>query len=144
MNEIKIFNTESLYEKIFNNSKINISHELFYSHLEYLYYKGYISYPNTISQKFPITNDFKFISNEKYELLKNKKPEYFDFNKENNHIPLVAFILNQNITEDIFTEEYSEFSKEDFNNPMFGERLLYLNQIYSEIEKQTKNVLEII
>lgn len=142
MNKL-MFNTNSLYEEIVNNNQIDISFELFYAHLEYLYYKNYISYPNTVSQKISIFNNFPFISDKKYEQLKNKKPNCFDFKKENNHNPLVVIMLNQNPTEDIFTEEYSEFEKADFNNPIFGEKLLYLNLIYLKIEERTKMVLEV-
>lgn len=142
MNKL-MFNKNTLYKEITADSQINISFELFYAHLEYLYYKNYISYPNTVSEKIGIFNDFPFISNEKYEQLKNNKPNCFDFKKENNHNPLVVFMLNQDPQEAIFTEEYSEFKKEDFNNSIFGEKLLYLKQIYLKLEERTKMVLDI-
>ena len=86
-----------------------------------------------------------FISNEKYETLKQKQPNLFDFEMKNNHSPLYILKLDKiNIEEAIFTEEYCEFKKEDYDNPVFDEKLLFLNIIYSKIENRTKEILGII
>ena len=139
-----MFSTKALYEEI--KKELNISFNCFYSHLEYLYYNGCISYPNTNAKTIsPFFNDFEFFSNEDFEKLKIKKPECFDFERRNNHNPLFPFKLNYVFNkEDIFTEEFSEFGKEDFNNPMFGKKLNHLEFIYQKLVETTKLVLEII
>ena len=66
-------------------------------------------------------------------------------NPWNNHNPLFPFKLNYVFNkEDIFTEEFSEFGKKDFNNPMFGKKLNHLEFIYQKLVERTKLVLEII
>ena len=140
-----MYNKNTLYEELLENKEINISFELFYAHLEYLYYNSLISYPNTIAEKLSTFNFFNFISNEKYETLKQKQPNLFDFEMKNNHSPLYILKLDKiNIEEAIFTEEHCEFKKEDYNNPVFDEKLLFLNIIYSKIENRTKEILGII
>ena len=74
-----MYNKNTLYKELLENKEINISFELFYAHLEYLYYNSLISYPNTIAEKLSTFNFFNFISNEKYEILKQKQPNLFDF-----------------------------------------------------------------
>ena len=74
-----MYNKNTLYKDLLENKEINISFELFYAHLEYLYYNSLISYPNTIAEKLSTFNFFNFISNEKYETLKQKQPNLFDF-----------------------------------------------------------------
>lgn len=140
-----MYNKNTLYKELLENKEINISFELFYAHLEYLYYNSLISYPNTIAEKLSTFNFFNFISNEKYETLKQKQPNLFDFEMKNNHSPLYILKLDKiNIEEAIFTEEYCEFKKEDYDNPVFDEKLLFLNIIYSKIENRTKEILGII
>ena len=140
-----MYNKNTLYKDLLENKEINISFELFYAHLEYLYYNSLISYPNTIAEKLSTFNFFNFISNEKYETLKQKQPNLFDFEMKNNHSPLYILKLDKiNIEEAIFTEEYCEFKKEDYDNPVFDEKLLFLNIIYSKIENRTKEILGII
>src|SRR5574344_1140606 len=140
-----MYNKNTLYKDLLENKEINISFELFYAHLEYLYYNSLISYPNTIAKKLSTFNFFNFISNEKYEILKQKQPNLFDFEMKNNHSPLYILKLDKiNIEEAIFTEEYCEFKKEDYDNPVFDEKLLFLNIIYSKIENRTKEILGII
>lgn len=140
-----MYNKNTLYKELLKNKEINISFELFYAHLEYLYYNSLISYPNTIAEKLSTFNFFNFISNEKYETLKQKQPNLFDFEMKNNHSPLYILKLDKiNIEEAIFTEEYCEFKKEDYDNPVFDEKLLFLNIIYSKIENRTKEILGII
>lgn len=140
-----MYNKNTLYKELLENKEINISFELFYAHLEYLYYNSLISYPNTIAEKLSTFNFFNFISNEKYETLKQKQPNLFDFEMKNNHSPLYILKLDKiNIEEAIFTEEYCEFKKEDYDNPLFDEKLLFLNIIYSKIENRTKEILGII
>ena len=140
-----MYNKNTLYKELLENKEINISFELFYAHLEYLYYNSLISYPNTIAEKLSTFNFFNFISNEKYEILKQKQPKLFDFEMKNNHSPLYILKLDKiNIEEAIFTEEYCEFKKEDYDNPVFDEKLLFLNIIYSKIENRTKEILGII
>ena len=140
-----MYNKNTLYKDLLENKEINISFELFYAHLEYLYYNSLISYPNTIAEKLSTFNFFNFISNEKYETLKQKQPNLFDFEMKNNHNPLYILKLDKiNIEEAIFTEEYCEFKKEDYDNPVFDEKLLFLNIIYSKIENRTKEILGII
>ena len=140
-----MYNKNTLYKDLLENKEINISFELFYAHLEYLYYNSLISYPNTIAEKLSTFNFFNFISNEKYETLKQKQPNLFDFVMKNNHSPLYILKLDKiNIEEAIFTEEYCEFKKEDYDNPVFDEKLLFLNIIYSKIENRTKEILGII
>ena len=71
--------------------------------------------------------------------------QLFDFEMKNNHSPLYILKLDKiNIEEAIFTEEHCEFKKEDYNNPVFDEKLLFLNIIYSKIENRTKEILGII
>ena len=140
-----MYNKNTLYKDLLENKEINISFELFYAHLEYLYYNSLISYPNTIAEKLSTFNFFNFISNEKYETLKQKQPNLFEFEMKNNHSPLYILKLDKiNIEEAIFTEEYCEFKKEDYDNPVFDEKLLFLNIIYSKIENRTKEILGII
>ena len=140
-----MYNKNTLYKELLENKEINISFELFYAHLEYLYYNSLISYPNTIAEKLSTFNFFNFISNEKYETLRQKQPNLFDFEMKNNHSPLYILKLDKiNIEEAIFTEEYCEFKKEDYDNPVFDEKLLFLNIIYSKIENRTKENLGII
>ena len=140
-----MYNKNTLYKELLENKEINISFELFYAHLEYLYHNSLISYPNTIAEKLSTFNFFNFISNEKYETLKQKQPNLFDFEMKNNHSPLYILKLDKiNIEEAIFTEEYCEFKKEDYDNPVFDEKLLFLNIIYSKIENRTKEILGII
>ncbi len=140
-----MYNKNTLYKELLENKEINISFELFYAHLEYLYYNSLISYPNTIAEKLSTFNFFNFISNEKYEILKQKQPNLFDFEMKNNHSPLYILKLDKiNIEEAIFTEEHCEFKKKDYDNPMFDEKLLFLNIIYSKIENRTKEILGII
>ena len=55
-----------------------------------------------------------------------------------------AYLYKINIEEAIFTEEHCEFKKEDYDNPVFDEKLLFLNIIYSKIENRTKEILGII
>lgn len=140
-----MYNKNTLYKELLKNKEINISFELFYAHLEYLYHNSLISYPNTIAEKLCTFNFFNFISNEKYEILKQKQPNLFDFEMKNNHSPLYILKLDKiNIEEAIFTEEHCEFKKEDYDNPVFDEKLLFLNIIYSKIENRTKEILGII
>ena len=95
-----MYNKNTLYKELLENKEINISFELFYAHLEYLYFNSLISYPNTIAEKLSTFNFFNFISNEKYETLKQKQPNLFDFEMKNNHSPLYILKLDKiNIEE---------------------------------------------
>lgn len=136
------FNTETLYKDI--KKEVNISFDLYYAHLEYLRYKGYITYPNTVSEKLSLYNDLDFISNEKFENLKKEKPEYFDLENKNNHNPLLALKLNGVFhKEAIYLEEYNEFNNENYYNRMSKEKLSHLNLIYSKIVERTKLLLNV-
>jgi len=44
-NNILLHNTDTLFKVV--SSKINISYDTYYKHLEYLYYERLISYPRT-------------------------------------------------------------------------------------------------
>lgn len=137
--QLCMYDTEGLYKEVIKT--IEMDYELFYSHLEYLYYDGSISYPRTKATKLHVQNDFKYLSKNEYEFLKFKKPYLIDFEGMNNHSPLVAFKLDKTYKTEVFTEKDSEFTKEDFYNKIFDEKLKHLDFIYSKIEQRTKTVI---
>jgi hypothetical protein len=141
--ELYLYSTDSLFKEVLNNIEIN--YDTYYSHLEYLYSTGMISYPRTKSES--VSADYGLNSshiNEKdFKKLKSKRSYAIDWDKWNNHSPLTSYIKHKVDIDRaaIFTEENSEFGGMDITSEKarYGEELKHLNLIFSLIQDRTNN-----